>query len=270
MTAASTHVEIGGIAITLEGSAEVCAAAAARYRSFLTPPPGSRAVRLRIDAAACFDPAYERPAPITLSAVSPTEVRLAGALEGRFDLGRREGFVEQATGLGAIDGLVRAALSLVLPLESALLLHGALVPTTDEGALILCGASGAGKSTAAARLGACCDELTVVRQVAGGGFAAWSTPYWGGLPFAAPCRRIVALERGLPDVQMAPDSTAGLRWLAPHVVRYACLPLVERAILTTLAAIARSTPIQRARCPEGDAFVPFLRAGLGAALEGRP
>ena len=42
-------------------------------------------------------------------------MRLTGGARGGFDLATRRGFVDDARGLGAVDSLLRVALSLVLP-----------------------------------------------------------------------------------------------------------------------------------------------------------
>jgi hypothetical protein len=159
------------------------------------------------------------------------------------------GRVDAARDLGVVDAGIRLALSLLLPRRGAILLHASAVTR----GLVFAGASGAGKSTAAAALGpALADELVVVR--AG---TVYGTPYWNGRAESVAIDRIVILERGAPAHAELTGSRA-IAALSPHVVRYR--PAADGIILDVLAQL--SVRIMRAVCPTGDAFLPALRAIL--------
>jgi hypothetical protein len=257
-----TLLLIGGVTFEVRGSAQVREAVAARYRPFVTGRRGARPVRLFVGQGASFRPEFERPAAAELMPVSPGRVALSGGAIGELDLRDRTGFVEGVNGLGPIDALLRAALSLVLPGEGALLVHAAVVPSPNGGAWVLAGAPGAGKSTAAARLGGVCDELAVVRATGGGVARVESTPYWAGVPFSGSLAGLVVLERGASgDLEMATGGAA-VRALAPHVVRYAAIEPVERQVFEQLVRVCALVDVRRARCPEGGAFMPFLARAL--------
>jgi hypothetical protein len=253
------------VTFEVRGSAQVQAAVAARYRPFLAGRPGARPVRLFVGQGDSFRPEFERPAAAELLPVGPGRVALSGGAVGEVDLGDRTGFVEGANGLGPVDALLRAALSLVLPGEGALLVHAAVVPGPNGGAWVLAGAPGAGKSTAAARLGGVCDELAVLRTTVGGAPRVESTPYWAGVPFSGSLAGLAILERGADGDLGTRTGSAAVRALAPHVVRYAAIDAVERQILEQLACVCTAVDVRRVRCPEGSAFMPFLAGAL--ALE---
>ncbi len=181
---------------------------------------------------------------------------------GGFDLATRRGFVDDARGLGAVDSLLRVALSLVLPTLDkgrGFLVHGALVPAGDEG-LVFTGESGAGKSTVARALGAACDELVVLRP--DGTLTAHATPYWQGRPLERACRRVICLRRSASPVHQPLRGALAARRLARDVVRYVTLPSVERALLELVARACEQTQVIDAACPEGEAFLPYLTRQL--------
>lgn len=255
----SFGVGIGGVVLRLEAPATVHEAFARRFGGFVVDADDAHAV-LEIATAGSFDPALTRPAAARMAAQDRgVTLDLDGTQRGFFDLDARRGRLEAVADLGQVDALVRAALALLLPVDGALLLHGALVPVGAE-ARVFVGESGAGKSTVARAFDAACDELVVLRDG-----EAWATPYWSGRPFRARVRELVCLRRAdeAPALRLL-DGMPALRLLARHVVRYAPVPEVEAAILPLLAAASR-LPLVDAACPVGDAFVPFVERHLGAA-----
>ena len=256
------------VQVILRASAQVLAAVRLRYGAFeaATEPSAATAIappttiELTVRQGARFAPTLERESDAALTLDGQGAVTLRGTALGRFDLQTRSGWLDGVAGLGPIDSMLRAALSLVLPEAGALLLHGALVPSADGAATVFVGQSGAGKSTVARAFGAACDELVIVRPV-GDSLRAWATPYWQGRPFEADCRTLVCLDRGAPRVTTVRGAAAA-RLLAPHVVRYVAWPTAERAILAGVAATVERTQIVEAVCPTGDAFLPFLEQAL--------
>lgn len=262
----SLNLTIAGQAIHIDAPATVLDAVGERYHRFLAPASqsaGGRApIRLKIRARpGRFSPTYERPAPIRVREASPGEIAIEGALAGTFRLAARQGYAEEATGLGAVDGLLRIGLSAALPMDGGFLLHAAALGSPREGAIALCGDSGAGKSTAGAALGASCDELVVLRPMPDS-VELHATPYWGGSPLRAPCRMAVCLVRG-GDPRLLPlEGIAAVRSLLRHVVRYVAIPSIDQAILRLVCRTCERMKVVTAICPEGDAFIPFLKERL--------
>jgi len=219
---------IGGARLAIEAPEEVIAALRPRYGPFFVD--GAADARVEVTAAPGF--------------VADL------ALDRKRDLGGMQpGRVEQARDLGEVDAGIRLTLSLLLPAQGALLLHASAITR----GFVFAGASGAGKSTAAAALGpALADELVVVR-----GADVYGTPYWNGRPEQVAIEQIVILERGEAAGTLLSGSRA-VAALSPHVVRYR--PDADAAILDLLARLA--VPVVRAVCPTGDAFLPALRAIL--------
>jgi hypothetical protein len=260
------RLRIGGEDLRIAASPEVLGAVAERFGRFTTsesPATSSRApisieIRCRPDR---FLPAYERPIEAMARATSPDEIALEGAVRGHYSIAARQGVIEDASGLGSVDAIVRIALSAALPLDGALLMHGAALRADHGAGIALCGASGSGKSTVAAALGAFCDELVVLRP-ARGGMEIHSTPYWAGRPSISRCEAVICLSRGAEPGFAGIRGAMAVRALAPHVVRYAAIERIERAILDLICSLGARVAVKRASCPEGDAFIPFLRGKL--------
>lgn len=258
-------LSIGGEEICVVASPAVLAAIRRRFGPFVGSSSTRAPILLEVrESPRGFSPAFEQPEQAQVRQVGPEEIAIEGSVRGRYQVAARRGFVEDASGLGALDCLLRVALSSALPLGGSLLLHGAALAGPGGGALALCGASGCGKSTAAAALGALCDELVVLRPVRGApsGVELRSTPYWQGQPLRARCDAVVCLLRGVRPELRWERGAAAARALAPHVVRYLALDRVERAILQLLGRVCESVQVATAACPEGDAFVPFLASCL--------
>ncbi len=228
-----------------------------RFGEFLTVARPD-AIRLRVQAAPRFDPRFEEVAPVGLD-WDGNRALLSGAATGWYEPRRREGTLFQARGLGAVDSIVRLALSLALPSRGALLLHGAAVARGDA-AVALIGASGSGKSTAAAALDAACDEL-IVAALDGVGATLHATPYWGGRPMAAQLRAILCLEHGGAEARTLKGAAAVCRLLR-HALRFLPIREIDAAQFEVAAELCRRVPVAEVRCPAGDAFVPFLERSL--------
>jgi hypothetical protein len=251
-------IGFGGVGVRIDGSPAVCAALATRFAPFLAG--GSEAaIHLEVREREPFEPQLELPSGASRLRWDGEVVRLdSPAGSGFIDVGARRGELDDATGLGAIDAVVRAALSLVLPLDGALLLHGALA-----GGTAFLGDSGAGKSTVARALGAACDELVIARP-SPRGVRLYSTPYWGGRPLVCDGGTLVCLSRGAGTVESLAGAAA-LRTVLRHAVRYVAWPDAERALLSVATKICQGTRVLAAACPTGEAFLPFLLPALEVA-----
>jgi hypothetical protein len=212
-----------------------------------------------------FSAYFERSPKARVLARNAREVTIDGAITGRYDIFARRGLVEQAQCLGDIDTMLRLILSIALPLGGGLLMHGAALNNPLFGAIALCGESGTGKSTAAAALGAACDELLVLRPE-NNTVNLCATPYWRGVPLCTPCQGAVCLTRGGEPAFAFEHGGEALRHLARHVVRFVPIEETERAIFALLTFVCKYTPVLSARCPEGDAYIPYLSEKLGQPL----
>jgi hypothetical protein len=208
-----------------------------------------------------FSSIIERSPKARVRAPSPNEITIDGAITARYDVSARKGFIKHAKNLGDIDTMLRLVLSVTLPLANALLMHGAALNNSRFGAMALCGDSGAGKSTAAEAFGAACDELIVLRPE-NETVNLCATPYWRGVPLEAPCQGVVCLLRGGEPAFVHERGAGAIRQLTRHVVRFISFERTERAILRLLSLIAQRTPIMTARCPGGDAYIPYLSEKL--------
>ena len=240
-----------------------------RYGAFeIEAPPrrgaGPAPIRLRVQSRLSgFSPHYERPCEVVTRLSSRDEVVFEGGARGCYAAAGRCGVVYDAGGVGAVDVLVRTALSVALPLSGALLMHGAALTLGTTDGLALCGASGTGKSTAATAFGASSDEMLVLRPTEEGLEIA-GTPYWAGRPLRRTCRDVVCLERGnsVPGVRGLRGGSI-VRVLSRHLIRHVAIPRVDSAIISLLGAVATRARVRIASCPEGAAFLPFLEDHLG-------
>jgi hypothetical protein len=257
-------VRIGPVAVGVEAAPAVAEALRNRFAAFLDDGPVD--LRLRVETAADF-----RPEAFHLEE-APLESPPLGAPEGPIELpigearasfhpGRGEGEIVGARHLGEVDGLFRLALSIALPARGALLVHAAAVETGGM-VTVLAAASGAGKSTAAAALGALSDELVVIHT--SGAIEGQGTPWWRGSPRRGRVTSLRCLERGAPSRRVLRGVEA-LRAVLPHVIRYVAHSPTDRAQLAAAARLCASVPVERLRCPEGSAYLPCLRGALASA-----
>jgi hypothetical protein len=130
---------------------------------------------------------------------------------------------------------------------------------------VLVGASGAGKSTAAAALGPALGDELVVIEIADGGVRASGTPWWNGRPAG---RAVALVGRLAKDPAGRVEGLGGsraLRALAPHLVRYVVDDETDRAAFARLGALCAAVPVVALGCPVGAGYVPFLRRALDEA-----
>jgi hypothetical protein len=258
-------LSIGGEEIQISAPGAVIDCAARRYGPFARARPRiSDRAPIVIEVTSqtrAFSPIIERSPEARVRAPSAHEITIDGAITARYDVSARRGFIKYAKNLGDIDTMLRLVLSVTLPLADALLMHGAAVNNRLFGAMALCGDSGAGKSTAAEAFGAACDELVVLRPE-NETVHLCATPYWRGVPLEAPCRGVVCLLRGREPAFVHERGAGAIRQLARHVVRFVSLERTERAILRLLSLISQRTPVMIARCPCGDAYIPYLSEKL--------
>jgi hypothetical protein len=248
-------VAFGGAQVRIDASPRVCDAMQARFAPFVVDG-GAPTLRLRVEEREPFEPELDLASAARLTRVADGRFQLEGTGgRGVLDVDAREGVVEDAAGLGAVDGMVRAALSLLLPLDGALLLHGALAGDTA-----FVGDSGAGKSTVARALGAACDELVIARPTATG-VRFFSTPYWGGRPFHTDGRALVCLSRGTGSLTPV-RGAAALKAILRHAVRFVAWPQGDRALFSVAADLSSRVTVLSAACPTGEAFLPFLFGAL--------
>jgi hypothetical protein len=233
---------IAGIGFEVEGGDVVEEAVRKRFAAFLDHGQAGGDVRISVESAR-FNPLFEVVEPISL-VFDGGVARFEGA---EYHLAARRGNI-RSDGFGPVDAMVRLALSVELPRRGALLLHGAALP----GGIALCGASGSGKSTAAAALGGACDELIVIynRELL-------ATPWWGGRPARTALKRLIALRRG-GAARRALSGARALREVMTHAVRYLPSPDADRALLSAAAALCGAVPVEILECPEGGGFLPFL------------
>jgi hypothetical protein len=251
-------VNVAGQPLCLEGEREILEPLSAVYADFRCDPCEAGAIVLRVPRASLEPDRFEVvDTPKLVREGDRVDVR--GRFEGVLWPGARRGELFSAASLSEVDAFIRLALSLALTDDGALLLHGAAV-ARDGAAVALVGASGAGKSTAAAALRGACDELVVLR-LDGDGVQLHATPYWRGRRWSAPLSAVLCLERGGASIRRLRGAEA-VRALLRHVVRYLAEPRLERALFSAAAEVARRAPVEEARCPEGAAFVPFLKRRL--------
>jgi hypothetical protein len=263
----SVDLSIGGEQFRIAGPPDVLKAVRERFGSFETStttcPAGRAPIRIEVSRHPNgFAPAYERPVHVAVRLSAPDVFTFDGGIRGRYSIAERAGWVE-AVGLGGVDLLIRTALSVSLPSLGAVLVHGAALENGTGGAIAVCGASGSGKSTAAAALSGVCDELVVLRPDTSG-LEITSTPYWRGRPVRERCTAVICLERGGTPGFARLRGASIARTLLRHVVRGAPFERVDRGILQVIGGVAASGTIFLASCPEAEAFLPFLEEHIAS------
>lgn len=261
------RLAIGGDELSIVAPAEVLGALPEWLGRFAASGVGSS--RTPIELVVRGRPGHRwdapaRPEPVCARESAPGEIAIEGAVRGKYFVAARSGYVDDAENVGAVDCLIRLALSAALPRNGGLLLHGAALVRPDGRAVAVCGASGAGKSTAARALGAACDELIVLRP-GEDGVELLATPWWQGSPLRRRCDLIVCLVRGREPGLVRNRGGEAARALAPHIVRYVALDSIEPAVLALVGRVCERACVVTAACPEGEAFVPFLAERIDAA-----
>jgi hypothetical protein len=244
----SLGLSIAGCGFRIHGSEDVADAVCRRFGAFVAEGPTD--VEISVEGRR-FEPQFEELMPMTLAWRGEVAV-FDGMGHGEYHVRDRRGAIGDCGGMGAIDAMIRLALSAMLPERGALLLHGAALP----GGVALCGDSGTGKSTASAALGGACDELIAVTAE-----DLCATPWWRGRPMRARLSRVLSLRRGGAE-RRALAGTRAVRELLSHAVRYLPTPDGDRALLGAAAAVCGRVKVEILDCPEGGAFLPFLMEQL--------
>jgi len=191
-----------------------------------------------------------REGPPNLGCLTGRGVRRGGAIavEGAEAMGwldpvARRAEVVADPSLVAVDGLVRAAVTLDVLSRGGCLFHAAAT-VVDGQAHLFPGRSGSGKSTLAslARL-ALSDEVCAV--VPGPeGFRVHGTPWWTGRPGSAPLAAFYALAWHTEDLAPLPRK-AGLRHLLANLTLGVDEPATRRAAFAAAGRVAAAAPFCR-------------------------
>ncbi len=191
-----------------------------------------------------------RAGPPTLGRLTGRAVRRGGlvVVEGAEAMGSldpvsRRAEVVADPSLVAVDGLLRAAVTLDVLGRGGCLFHAAAT-VVDGRAHLFPGRSGSGKSTLAslARL-ALSDEVCAV--VPGPeGLRVHGTPWWTGRPGSAQLAGVYALAWHAEGVSLLPRA-AGLRHLAANLTLGVDEPATRRAAFAAAGLVAASAPFYR-------------------------
>jgi hypothetical protein len=133
---------------------------------------------------------------------------------------------------------------LVAALDDGVVLHGAFLAAGQRG-FVCAGPSGAGKSTLATLVAphALCDELTLVRRGAFGGWRAQALPYWQGRPGEAELVRLVLLDHAPRHAWRAVEPAAAWRRLAREVLWPGFSPLRMASAFALFERLLGEVPI---------------------------
>ena len=185
-------------------------------------------------------------------------------LEGVLD--SREARIRLEATRWAVESALRITSSLVLPVQGALLIHGASLVRGGRG-FLLAGASEAGKTTALLSTPAdirLTDEISILTREAGG-FRLHSSPFWGRDREGFDPQKMVDPE-GYPLELVAllrHGGRAAARRLGPHdalapllecVVCYTDHPPVLRSNLDLTAELVESTACHVVELARGDSL----------------
>ncbi|HET6922878.1 MAG TPA: hypothetical protein VFI16_06995 [Anaeromyxobacteraceae bacterium] len=259
------RLEIADVQVVLALPRADEAPARRRYHGFIRPgaaPDAPPALRL----TAAPGPDHGRgvatgPARLVARSVDARTIQFHGDCRGTLDVERGIGRIDHGQPLESLDALLRLGLAAIAPARGWLLLHGAAIDLRDGAGLALLGASGAGKSTAAATFESRCDDLVLVAPRRCGVEIA-GTPYWRGRPGTAPGSLIVCLEKGGRARARRLRPVEALRAIARHVIRFCAVPATDALALAVLRALASEVPVLAVSCPEGPEYLPFLAGTL--------
>jgi hypothetical protein len=191
-----------------------------------------------------------RPGPLELGRLTGRMARRDGRLRvegaetmGFLDEAARRGEVVADASFLAVDGFLRAAITLDVLGRGGCLFHAAAV-AVDGGAHLVPGRSGSGKSTFAALASEpLSDELCAV--VPGPeGFAVHGTPWWTGRPGSAPLAGIHVLSwdgEGLSDL----PRPAALRHLVGNITLVVDEPGTRALAFAAAGRMASAAPFGR-------------------------
>jgi hypothetical protein len=208
---------------------------------------------------------FATPGPLALGRLTGHVVRMHGRLvvEGAESMGfldatARQGEAVADASFVAVDGLLRAAITLDVLGRGGCLFHAAAV-VVDGGAHLVPGRSGSGKSTFAALASApLSDELCAV--VPGPvGFAVHGTPWWTGRPGSAPLAGLHVLSWDGEGLSALPRPAA-LRHLVGNITLPVDEPGTRAMAFAAAGRVASAAPFGRL------AFTP--RSDVDAILRG--
>jgi hypothetical protein len=211
-----------------------------------------------------------RPGALALGLLTGRCVRECGRMVvegaeamGSLDLATRRGEAVADESLVAVDGLVRAAVTLDVLAGGGCLFHAAAV-VVDGRAHLLPGRSGSGKSTFAALASSpLSDELCAVLP-RGDGHAVHGTPWWTGRQGRAPLGGVHVLAWD-GEGSSPLSRREGLRHLVGTVTLFVDEPGTRAAAFAAAARVAGSAPFGRlAFTPRSDVDA-LLRASGAAA-----
>lgn len=180
--------------------------------------------------------------------------------EGRLDPATGRGELRTSGTPNALRSALRYVCALALLERDGFLLHSAGL-RRDALGYVLCGPSGAGKTTAAGlsrpRAEVLSDEMPVLRRD-GGRWRVWGTPFAGDLeactPASAPLASLAFLEQS-PEVSADPlHPSEALRRLYPQVFKASALPARHARWLSLASALVRAVPPVRLRFRRDDGF----------------
>jgi hypothetical protein len=210
-----------------------------------------------------------RPGPLAVGRLTGRSVRRGGRLEvegaeamGSLDLASRRGEAVADRSLVAVDGLVRAALTLDVLARGGCLFHAAAV-VVDGRAHLVPGRSGSGKSTFAALASAPLGDEVCAVLPDGDGLAVHGTPWWTGRPGPAPLGGVHVLAwegQGFSPL----SRRDGLRHLVANVTLFVDEPETRERAFAAAGRIAAASPFGRlAFTPRSDVDA-LLRGAAGA------
>jgi hypothetical protein len=193
-----------------------------RYGAFRTEPAAEPAFVVSFEPDGPAPPALVTPLAAYLEPLrwhrTPDGFHLATDTSScDVDWAARRARLRGPTAMYPLDNLLRHLLPLVF--EEGILLHSALLRSTEGDGLVACGPSGAGKSTLAelASEHALCDELSAV-ELDQEGVTATALPYWQSRPGRAPLRALLFLRQGSRHRAEPLPREKALRRLATQVL----------------------------------------------------
>ena len=232
------RLAIAGMRIDVLAEGDVLEPVARRYAGFLDGSgPAAWTFRLR-------------PGPLDIGKLSGRvardgpSLRVVGAERmGVLDLPSRHAEATADASLVAVEGLLRAALTLDVLERGGCLLHAAAVEV-DGAAHLAPGRSGSGKSTfAALASSALADELCAVLPE-GDRFAVHGTPWWKGRAASAPLAGLHVLSWSGEGLFPA-SRTDGLRHLLGNVTLAVDEPGTRERAFAAAVRIAAAAPFGR-------------------------
>jgi len=259
-------------AFTMPAAPDLDAGFSLRLRFESVPPP------VDLDAHVAFAEAH----PLTVKATAKTITISRWDISVRLSAKRARGRVRWV-GTGrckmspyALDCVLRALWSVLLPREDALLVHSCGLRHAEIG-VVFPGVSGQGKTTLARKApdadDVLSDEMIAIRHTpSDGGWRVYGTPFWGdfargGISMRSWPLRALAFLAQRDSVEMSPitSSESALRLLECMLCFQTDRETVERnlALVTRLCAEVRSVEAQLTRTASTAEIFGKLEPHLG-------